>query len=144
MQRALRGTLCSDRRELLPSVSAPPARTRCRLTPTQESGGGPYCSLAPSLRWQRDVNSGRCRMWRPGLKGRSLHASFISPSPERRKRPLMLVATCADERRGGRSFSHLWIDILSKCQSSSVLLFFSSTSSSSAASCSAGRIVIGD
>lgn len=122
--------MCSDRQELLPSVSAPRARTRSRLTPAQKEER-PERVLRMARRCKTQEAAVPCgyldgRRESPLLflmePSRFLHVSFPEASE---KATVLPVTTSAEERRGGGGeaspFSLDRIDIQSKCQSSSLL-----------------------
>lgn len=136
------GPLCSDRQELLPSVSAPRARTRSRLTPAQKEerpervlrmarGCKPQEAAVPCGYLNGRRESPLLFLMEPS---RFLHVSFTSPSPKPRKRPQCCPSPHLLRKEGGeRKASPISldrIDIQSKCQSSSLLKPPSSSSSS--------------
>lgn len=99
------GPLCSDRQELLPSVSAPRARTRSQLTPAQKQER-PERVLRMARRCKTQEAAVPCgyldgRRESPLLflmePSRFLHVSFPEASE---KATVLPVTTSAEERRG--------------------------------------------
>lgn len=143
------GPLCSDRQELLPSVSAPRARTRSRLTPAQKEERPERV-----LRMARGCKTQEAAVPCGYLDGRRVAAALLNGAftfPSRLlprslgKRPQCCPSPHLLRKEGGGASPNSLdrIDIQSKCQSSS-LLKTPPPPPLATTSRSAGGIVIGD
>lgn len=143
------GPLCSDRQELLPSVSAPRARTRSRLTPAQKEER-PERVLRMARRCRTQEAAVPCgyldgRRESPLIflmePSRFLHVSFPEASE---KATVLPVTTSAEERRGeGKHLLSLWTG-LTFCPNVRAAHFLNPPPPLATTSRSAGGIVIGD